>query len=79
VLIAPAVVAMSPISDTPSSIRFLIAGVAVLIIVIAVTISTRRPVAIADTPAQPAITGPGESVEDTIEVQVKEHETESTN
>ena len=78
-LIAPAVVAMSPISDTPSSIRFLIAGVAVLIIVIAVTISTRRPVAIADTPAQPAITGPGESVEDTIEVQVKEHETESTN
>ncbi|HSU37307.1 MAG TPA: sodium-translocating pyrophosphatase [Propionibacteriaceae bacterium] len=79
VLIAPAVVAMSPISETPSAIRFLIAGVAVLIIVIAVTISTRRPVALAETPAQPEITAPGGTVEDTIEVQVKEHENERTN
>ena len=79
VLIAPAVVAMSPISDTPSAVRFLIAGVAVLIIVIAVTISTRRPVAIADTPHTPAITAPGETVEDTVEVQVKEPENERTN
>ena len=67
VLIAPAVVAMSPISDTPSAMRFLIAGVAVAVIVVSVTISTRRPVAIADTPVTPEITGPGEVVEETVE------------
>ena len=50
VLIAPAVVAMSPLSDTPSALRFLIAGIAVAVIVVSVTISTRRPVAIAETP-----------------------------
>ena len=60
VLIAPAVVAMSPLSETPSALRFLIAGVAVAVIVVAVTISTRRPVAIADSPSTPEITGPGE-------------------
>jgi len=55
VLIAPAVVAMSPLSDDPSSTRYLIAGAALLIIVAAVTVSTRRPVSIAETPGQAAV------------------------
>ena len=47
VLIAPAVVAMSPLSDTPSAWRFAIALAALAIagIVAAVTISNRRSVA----------------------------------
>jgi K(+)-stimulated pyrophosphate-energized sodium pump len=49
-LIAPAVVAMSPLSTTPSAWRYAIAGVAVVVIVVAVTISTRRNVAIANDP-----------------------------
>ena len=78
VLIAPAVVAMSPLSETPSALRFLIAGVAVAVIVVSVTISTRRPVAMADadTPSPPEISGPGEVVEETVE---RQPETESTN
>jgi K(+)-stimulated pyrophosphate-energized sodium pump len=48
VLIAPAAVAMSPLSTSPNPLRFAIAGAAVLIIVAAVTVSTRRPVAMAD-------------------------------
>ncbi len=51
VLIAPAAVAMSPLSTTPNPLRFLIAGVAVAVIVVAVAISTRRPVAMADVEA----------------------------
>jgi K(+)-stimulated pyrophosphate-energized sodium pump len=47
-LIAPAVVAMSPLSDTPSAMRFLIAGIALAIIVVAVTISSRRGNALHD-------------------------------
>ena len=43
VLIAPAVVAMSPLTDTPNPMRFAIAGIAVAVIVVAVAISTRRP------------------------------------
>ncbi len=65
-LIAPAVVAMSPLSTTPSALRFLIAGIATAVIVVAVTISTRRHVAIADEPKeQPSLPGtsPGETVE----------------
>ena len=54
VLIAPAVVAMSPLSTTPSALRFVIAGAAVVIIIVMVAISTRREVAIADAPAEPA-------------------------
>ncbi|MCW2811314.1 MAG: hppA, partial [Friedmanniella sp.] len=50
VLIAPAVVAMSPISGTPNGLRFVIALVALAIVVAAVVVSTRRAVAIADTP-----------------------------
>jgi len=53
-LIAPAVVAMSPLSTTPSALRYVIAGAAVVIIVVMVAISTRREVAIADEPAEPA-------------------------
>ena len=52
-LIAPAVVAMSPLSTTPSALRYAIAGVAVAIIITMVTISTRREVAIASPPDEP--------------------------
>ena len=57
VLIAPAVVGMSALSDDPNPLRFVIAGIALAVIVVAVVISTRRPVAMADTDAaaQPAI------------------------
>jgi K(+)-stimulated pyrophosphate-energized sodium pump len=41
-LIAPAVVAMSPLSSSPSSVRFLIALVAVAVIVVMLVISARR-------------------------------------
>ena len=46
-LIAPAVVAMSPLSTTPSALRYVIAVTALVVIIIMVTISTRRDVAIA--------------------------------
>jgi heme/copper-type cytochrome/quinol oxidase subunit 1 len=45
---------MSPLSTTPSAVRYVIAGAAVVIIVVMVAISTRREVAIADEPAEPA-------------------------
>jgi len=51
-LIAPAVVAMSPLSTTPSAWRYAIAGIAVAVIIVAVAISTRRHVAIADEPGE---------------------------
>jgi K(+)-stimulated pyrophosphate-energized sodium pump len=55
-LIAPAVVAMSPLSTTPSAWRYAIAGIAVAVIIVAVTASTRRHVAIASEPgASPAL------------------------
>jgi K(+)-stimulated pyrophosphate-energized sodium pump len=77
VLIAPAVVAMSPLSETPSAMRFLIAGVAVVVIVIAVTISTRRAIAISDTPETPGqATRPAIEVEDTVEVSKPQPEVE---
>jgi K(+)-stimulated pyrophosphate-energized sodium pump len=75
VLIAPAVVGMSSLSDDPNPMRYVIAAVALAIIVAAVVISTRRPVAIAEADAQqasiepPAPTGPGEAVEDSVEVE----------
>ena len=50
VLIAPAVVAMSPLSADPNPLRFLIALVSLAIIVTAVFISTRRPAAMSDRP-----------------------------
>jgi len=61
VLIAPAVVAMSPFSETPSAWRYAIALVSLAIIVAAVVISSRRGMAMADTPDGP--TGPGAAVE----------------
>ena len=69
-LIAPAVVAMSPLSTTPSAVRYVIAGIAVAIIIIMVTISTRREVAIASEPDQerpPQLEAPEEPVEMPIE------------
>jgi len=68
VLIAPAVVAMSPLSTTPNAMRFLIAGVAVAVIVIAVVISSRRAIAIADTPdtQDPPATRPAIAVDDSL-------------
>jgi K(+)-stimulated pyrophosphate-energized sodium pump len=48
VLIAPAVVAMSPLNDTANPLRFAIALVAFAIVVVAVVISTRRVVGIAE-------------------------------
>ncbi len=53
-LIAPAVVAMSPLTNSENPIRFAIAGVALAVIVVAVAISTRRQVAIADGPQSEA-------------------------
>ncbi|MFL6043848.1 MAG: sodium-translocating pyrophosphatase [Propionibacteriaceae bacterium] len=53
-LIAPAVVAMSPLSTTPTAWRYLIAGIALAIIITMVTISTRRGVAMASAPSEPA-------------------------
>jgi K(+)-stimulated pyrophosphate-energized sodium pump len=78
VLIAPAVVAMSPLSTTPSALRFLIAGIALAVIIVAVTISSRRAVGIAEsTPSGPS--APGGAVEDTVSTPVKQPESEPTN
>ncbi len=65
VLIAPAVVAMSPLSTTPSAFRFVIAAIAVAVIVAAVVISTKRQVVIADEPDAP--TAIGSAAEEAIE------------
>jgi K(+)-stimulated pyrophosphate-energized sodium pump len=77
-LIAPAVVSMSALSDEPTPLRYLIAGIALAIIIAAVTVSTRRPVAIAeDDVVQAAIappTEPGEAVEETVEEELKQPE-----
>ncbi|HEU4908792.1 MAG TPA: sodium-translocating pyrophosphatase [Propionibacteriaceae bacterium] len=73
-LIAPAVVAMSPLSTTPTAVRYIIAGVAVVIIITMVTISTRREVAIADEPSEPV--PPKElEAEQTVDVSIKQSET----
>ncbi len=48
VLIAPAVVAMSPLSAVPSAARYAIALASLAVIVVAVVISTKRVVGIAD-------------------------------
>jgi len=58
VLIAPAVVAMSPFSQTESGWRFVIALVALAIIVAAVMVSSRRGMAMADTAGSPPASGP---------------------
>jgi K(+)-stimulated pyrophosphate-energized sodium pump len=85
-LIAPAVVAMSPLSTTPNPLRYVIAGIAVAIIVTMVTISTRREVAIASAPGEPVAIEPGvvepgpkelkpEAPEEAVEVPIKHSET----
>jgi K(+)-stimulated pyrophosphate-energized sodium pump len=72
-LIAPAVVAMSPLSTTPSSVRYAIAGIAVVIIIVMVTLSTRREVAIASEPddeePRPQLEAP-----DAVEVPIEQSE-----
>ncbi len=55
VLIAPAVVAMSPLSTTESPVRFLIAFVALAIIVGAVYVSSRRGMAMAEVESTPSL------------------------
>jgi K(+)-stimulated pyrophosphate-energized sodium pump len=73
-LIAPAVVAMSPLSTTPTAVRYVIAGVAVVIIITMVTISTRREVSIASEPGEPV--PPKElEAEQNVDVSVKQSET----
>ncbi len=80
VLIAPAVVAMSPLSDTPSNMRFLIAGIAVAVIVAAVVVSSRREVVIAEEPKIDNVASlPGRAVEDSFEAPAKQPEAERTN
>jgi K(+)-stimulated pyrophosphate-energized sodium pump len=74
-LIAPAVVAMSPLSTTPTAVRYVIAGVAVVIIIVMVTISTRREVAIASSDDQPA---PKELGSDATREDTAEHTREET-
>ena len=72
-LIAPAVVAMSPLSTTPTALRYVIAGIAVAIIVVMVTISTRREVAIASPPDEeppPQLEAP-----DAVEIPIEQTET----
>jgi K(+)-stimulated pyrophosphate-energized sodium pump len=67
VLIAPAVVAMSPLSTTETPVRFLIAFAALAIIVVAVYLSSRRGMAMAEVSpadAAPALAGPAH---DTLE------------
>ncbi len=57
VLIAPAVVAMSPLSTSESPWRFVIAGLALAGIVVAVTISTRRGQSLASDEPNPGLDG----------------------
>jgi K(+)-stimulated pyrophosphate-energized sodium pump len=77
-LIAPAVVAMSPLSTTPTALRYVIAGIALAVIITMVTISTRRGVAMASSPSEPV--EPKEEPkelesEDTVQVPIKQNET----
>jgi K(+)-stimulated pyrophosphate-energized sodium pump len=73
-LIAPAVVAMSPLSTTPTAWRYVIAGIALVIIITMVTISTRRGVAMASAPSEPA--APKElETKQTVQVPLEQSET----
>jgi K(+)-stimulated pyrophosphate-energized sodium pump len=57
VLIAPAVVAMSPLSTSPSPWRYVIALAALAIIIVAVAISTRRGQSLAADEPNPGLDG----------------------
>jgi hypothetical protein len=61
---------MSPLSTTPSPVRYAIAGVALAIIITMVTISTRREVAIASEPDQSQLEG-----KNTVQVPIEQTET----
>ena len=76
VLIAPAVVAMSPLSTTPSALRFLIAAIATAVIVVAVVISTKRQVVLGDQPQAP--TAVGGAVEEPLQAPTAQTEKNST-
>ena len=69
---------MSALSTESTPLRYLIAGIAVAVIITAVTISTRRPVAIAESDVvQAAISPPSESgvaVEETVVEELKQPE-----
>jgi K(+)-stimulated pyrophosphate-energized sodium pump len=81
-LIAPAVVSMSAQSTESTPLRYLIAGIAVAVIITAVTISTRRPVAIAESDVvQAAISPPSEpgvAVEEPVLEELKQPEPKPT-
>ncbi len=80
VLIAPAVVGMSTLSEDSTPLRFLIAGVALIIVVVAVTISTRRKVAIADEPEPPSNQALPPAARDALDdAEIKQRENEPTN
>jgi hypothetical protein len=69
---------MSPLSTTPTALRYVIALIALAIIITMVTISTRRGVAIASSPSEPAEPKkePKElEAEDTVQVPIKQNET----
>ncbi len=57
VLIAPAIVGMSALNDNDSPFRYVIAVVALLVVVIAVWISARRDIAIAEPEPNPGLDG----------------------
>ena len=77
-LIAPAVVSMSALSEESTPLRYLIAGIALAVIIAAVVVSTRRPVAIAESDVVHAAiappTEPGEAVEETVEEELQQPE-----
>jgi K(+)-stimulated pyrophosphate-energized sodium pump len=77
-LIAPAVVAMSPLSTTPSPVRYAIAGAAVAIIITMVAISTRREVAIASSPSEEPprqLQQPSPEPPHSVEIPMEQNET----
>ena len=81
-LIAPAVVAMSPLSTTPSALRYVIALLALAVIITMVTISTRREVSIANEPAPKELESEHtredaseHTRDETVEVPMKQSET----
>jgi len=87
VLIAPAVVALSPLSTTPSAWRYAIALVALAIVIAAVVVSTRRQVGIAaDSPSDPPVPLPsvtggetGQPTSHTVQPNIKPDEARQPN
>ena len=69
-----AVVAMSPMSTTPSALRYVIALVALAVIVVAVIISTRRKVGIASDNQDPPRQLPGARIDEHTQSPLEQHE-----